>query len=44
MSNKYSLVKRYYDRGLWSESRVRLAVQKGWITEEEFKLITGKDY
>lgn len=34
MSAKYSLVKSYYDRGLWSADRVRNAVGK-WITEDE---------
>lgn len=44
MSKKYALVKDYYDRGLWSITRVKNAVVKGWITEEEYKLITGEDY
>ena len=35
-------VKRYYERGLWSEQRVRDAVAKNVITAEEFKEITGK--
>lgn len=43
-SPKYEKVKTYYDRGLWKISRVREAVVKGWITEEEFKEITGEDY
>ena len=34
----------YYDRKVWNEKQVRNAVLKGWITEEEFKMITGKDY
>lgn len=33
-SEKFDLVKSYYDRGLWSEERVRKAIGK-WITEEE---------
>ena len=37
-------VKEYYERGLWSEQRVRDAVAKNAITAEEFKAITGKDY
>ena len=44
MSKNYNKVKSYYDRGLWSIERVREAVVKGWITEEEYKLITGEDY
>lgn len=40
-SEKYNKVKDYYDRGLWSESRVANAVVKGWITAEEYEEITG---
>lgn len=43
-SEKYEKVKRYYDRGLWSIERVHKAVEKGWITAEEYKEITGEDY
>lgn len=42
--NKYNLVKRYYDGGLWSLERVKNAVVKGWITSDEYKEITGFDY
>lgn len=42
MSSKYEKVKNYFDNGLWSVSRVANAVVKGWITEEEFKKITGE--
>ena len=44
MSKKFKTVKNFYDRGLWSQERVRNAVIKGWITEEEYKTITGEDY
>lgn len=40
----YELVKRNYDRGLWTANMVRLAVRKGVITKEQFKEITGQDY
>lgn len=40
----YELVKRNFDRGLWTANMVRLAVRKGVITKEQFKEITGKDY
>lgn len=33
-SAKFELVKSYYERGMWSESRVRNAVGK-WITAAE---------
>ena len=43
-SKNYEKVKSYYDRGLWSDYRVREAVAKNWITAEEYKEITGNDY
>lgn len=43
-SKNYDKVKNYYSMKLWDENRVRNAVVKGWITEEEFAEITGKDY
>lgn len=43
-SDKYTKVKRYYDMGMWNETRVRNAVKMGWITEEEFAEITGEAY
>lgn len=44
MSAKYEKVKGYYDKGLWSAKRVYNAVEKGWITAEEYTEITGEDY
>ena len=44
MSKYYNLVKKNYDNGFWSIDKVRDAVVKGWITEEEFELIVGKPY
>ena len=44
MSKHFDLVKGYYDDGLWQESRVRDAVVKKWITDEEFEIITGEPY
>lgn len=37
--NNYEKIKFYFESGLWSIQRVRNAVQKGWITEEEFNEI-----
>lgn len=37
-------VKRYYELGLWSEQRVRNAVDKGAISAEEYEAITGKEF
>lgn len=43
-SPNYEKVKRYFRLKLWNETRVRYAVKKGWITEEEFRNITGIPY
>lgn len=40
----YEMVARNYEKGLWSLKMVQMAVRKGVITREEFKIITGKDY
>lgn len=44
MSPKFEKVKGYYDSGFWNKRMVRNAVVKGWITAEEYALITGEDY
>lgn len=44
MSAKYETVRNYYKNKLWDEKKVRDAVMKGWITEDEFLEITGKVY
>jgi len=43
-SKNYKKVKTFFNMNVWSEERVRNAVVKKWITEEEFKEITGVDY
>ena len=43
-SKYFEKVKKYYDEGFWNDARVRNAVSKGWITEEEFVEITGIQY
>lgn len=40
-SAKYQIVKDFYDRGLWSETRVRNAVGK-WITARESEEILAQ--
>lgn len=35
----YEKVKKFYNMGLWTESMVKDAVDKGIITEEEYKAI-----
>lgn len=44
MSKKFAKVKKYYDEGLWSKRQVHDAVVKGWITAEEYEIITGEPY
>lgn len=43
-SKKFDLVKKYYDKGLWKIGAVYNAVVKGWITAEEYEVITGEPY
>ena len=43
-SKNYDKVKGYYDMKMWDETRIRNAVKMGWITEEEFQEIVGKEY
>lgn len=40
----YSIIKRNYDRGLWSVHNVKIAVEKGAITKEQYYEITGCIY
>ena len=40
----YETVKKNYERGLWNDAMVKMAVRKGVITKEQYKEITGKDY
>ena len=40
----FEIIKRNYERGLWSASMVKLAVRKGVITKEEYTEITGNSY
>ncbi len=42
-SKNFSKVKQYYDRKLWSLTKVASAVGK-WITAEEYEEITGKEF
>lgn len=42
-SKNYEKVSGYYDRELWDIHKVNSAVGK-WITEEEYKEITGFIY
>lgn len=44
MSKDYEKIKALWDKGLWSESAMRKAVEKGKITAQEFEEITGIKY
>lgn len=41
MSRKFEFVKAAYERGTWNKVMVHNAVTKGWITAEEYEIITG---
>lgn len=40
----YEIIKKNYERGLWSAAMVKMAVRKGIITEQQFEEITGQLY
>lgn len=40
----YEIIKKNYERGLWSAAMVKVAVRKGIITERQFEEITGQLY
>lgn len=40
----FEMIKKNFDRGLWNDSMVRVAVVKGVITEAQFTEITGVEY
>lgn len=44
MNKKFEQVKDFFNKCVWSEAKVRDAVEKSWITAEEFTKITGKNY
>lgn len=39
--SKFEKVKIYYENKLWTINMVRNAIEKGWITEEEFEQIVS---
>ena len=40
----YEMIKKNYDRGLWSKQMVAVAVKKGVITPEQYESIVGEPY
>lgn len=43
-SEKFELVRHYYQTGMWKKKAVKNAVVKGWITADEYEEITGEIY
>lgn len=44
MSTWYTMLKRMYDEGKATKTTLKAAVKRGWITEDEYKDITGEKY
>lgn len=42
MSKYYERIKSWYEKGLWTKEQVHQAVDKGLITEDEYKEIVGE--
>ena len=40
----FKIVKRYYDKGIYSKENVKVFVRAGRLTEAEYKEITGDAY
>ena len=42
MSKNYAKIKKWYDMGIYHKKELRVMVQKGQITAEEYEIITGE--
>lgn len=40
----FKIIKRYYDRGIYSKENVAVFVASGKITEGQYREITGTEY
>lgn len=40
----FDIIKRNFERGLWSRAQVKVAVRKGVITVAQYEEITGEKY
>lgn len=40
----YDSIKRYYGMGKYTKEQVKIFVLAKWITEEQYKEITGDEY
>jgi uncharacterized XkdX family phage protein len=43
-SSRFENIQNFYDSGFWDIEQVRNAVDKGWITCQEYTQITGHDF
>ncbi len=41
MSKLFKIAKKYYDKGLWDDQRLKLLVENGSLTEDEYKQIVS---
>lgn len=41
MNENFYIAKRYYERGLWNEEKLRKLVAKNYLTADEFQTLTG---
>ena len=41
---KYETIKKNYERKLWNDNMLAIAVFKDFITPEDYKTLTGNDY
>ena len=40
----FDIIKKNFEKGLWSAPMVKTAVKKGVITKADYEEITGKEY
>lgn len=40
----FKIVKRYYDKGIYSKNDVKTFVKANKLTSQQYKEITGEDY
>ena len=40
----FEIIKKNYERGLWTKQMVAVAVKKDVITAEQYEEITGEEY
>lgn len=41
---KVEQLKKWYENGKWTKARLKLVVQAGTLSEEEYKEIAGEEY